>query len=166
MATKPAALLLQKQMMDIAKNASESFSVGLIDDDIYKWEVFINGPGGTPYEGGFFKAKLEFSDDFPMKPPKMRFISKMWHPNIHHNGAVCISILHEGEDTTGYEQPGERWSPVQTVETILISVISMLADPNDQSPANVDAAIQFRDNNAEFKKEVRKTVRKSIDDLT
>lgn len=68
--------------------------------------------------------------------------------HVHHfttvekNGDVCISILHEpGEDKWGYEKPEERWLPIHTVETILISVISMLADPNDESPANVDAAV-------------------------
>lgn len=55
---------------------------------------------------------------------------------------MCISILHEpGDDKWGYEKASERWLPVHTVETILISVISMLADPNDESPANVDAAV-------------------------
>lgn len=58
------------------------------------------------------------------------------------NGDVCISILHEpGEDKYGYEKPEERWLPIHTVETIMISVISMLADPNGDSPANVDAAV-------------------------
>jgi ubiquitin-conjugating enzyme E2 G1 len=57
---------------------------------------------------------------------------------------VCISILHEpGDDKWGYEKASERWLPVHTVETILISVISMLADPNDESPANVDAAVSI-----------------------
>ena len=61
---------------------------------------------------------------------------------VDKNGEVCISILHEpGEDKWGYEKPEERWLPVHTVETILLSVISMLADPNDESPANVDAAV-------------------------
>lgn len=60
------------------------------------------------------------------------------------SGDVCISILHDpGEDKWGYERPEERWTPVHTVETIIVSVISMLADPNEQSPANVDAAVCF-----------------------
>lgn len=60
------------------------------------------------------------------------------------NGDVCISILHEpGEDRFGYEKPEERWLPIHTVETIMISVISMLADPNSDSPANVDAAVSL-----------------------
>lgn len=63
---------------------------------------------------------------------------------VDKNGDVCISILHEpGDDKFGYEKASERWLPVHTVETILISVISMLADPNDESPANVDAAVSF-----------------------
>ena len=63
---------------------------------------------------------------------------------MHHNGDVCISILHEpGEDRFGYEDSSERWLPVHTVETIMLSVISMLSDPNDESPANLDAAVSF-----------------------
>ena len=63
---------------------------------------------------------------------------------VEKNGDVCISILHEpGEDKWGYEKAEERWLPIHTVETILISVISMLADPNDESPANVDAAVSY-----------------------
>lgn len=74
----------------------------------------------------------------------MKFITEIWHPNIDRNGDVCISILHEpGDDKWGYEKASERWLPVHTVETILISVISMLADPNDESPANVDAAVSI-----------------------
>ena len=61
---------------------------------------------------------------------------------VHENGEVCISILHEpGEDKFGYETASERWLPIHTVESILISVISMITDPNDESPANVDAAV-------------------------
>ena len=61
---------------------------------------------------------------------------------VHKDGEVCISILHEpGEDKYGYEKASERWLPIHTVETILMSVISMISDPNDESPANVDAAV-------------------------
>ncbi|GCB70828.1 hypothetical protein scyTo_0010865, partial [Scyliorhinus torazame] len=75
---------------------------------------------------------------------------------VDKNGEVCISILHEpGEDKYGYEKPEERWLPIHTVETILISVISMLADPNGDSPANVDAAKEWReDRNGEFKRKL------------
>ncbi|KAJ7308916.1 hypothetical protein JRQ81_008193 [Phrynocephalus forsythii] len=138
-----SALLLRRQLAELNKNPVEGFSAGLIDDnDLYRWEVLIIGPPDTLYEGGVFKAHLTFPKDYPLRPPKMRFITEIWHPNVDKNGDVCISILHEpGEDKYGYEKPEERWLPIHTVETIMISVISMLADPNGDSPANVDAAI-------------------------
>lgn len=67
---------------------------------------------------------------------------QMYHPNVYDDGTVCISILHApGEDKWGYEKASERWLPVHTVESILVSVISMLSSPNDESPANIDAAV-------------------------
>ncbi len=84
---------------------------------------------------------------------------------VYPNGTVCISILHPPEeDKYGYEHLNERWSPVQTPETILISVISMLSDPNDESPADPDAALLWRDNRKEFGRRVRKCVRTSLGD--
>jgi len=158
-----SALLLKKQLAELKKKPVEGFSAGLAnDDDIYKWEVLIIGPPDTPFEGGFFKAALDFPREYPLRPPKMRFVTDIWHPNIDKDGNVCISILHEpGDDKWGYEKANERWLPIHTVESIMISVISMLADPNDESPANVDAAKQWRENYAEFKKRVAQCVRKS-----
>nr|XP_035934305.1 ubiquitin-conjugating enzyme E2 G1 isoform X1 [Halichoerus grypus]XP_035934307.1 ubiquitin-conjugating enzyme E2 G1 isoform X1 [Halichoerus grypus] len=151
-------------LLELNKNPVEGFSAGLIDDnDLYRWEVLIIGPPDTLYEGGVFKAHLTFPKDYPLRPPKMKFITEIWHPNVDKNGDVCISILHEpGEDKYGYEKPEERWLPIHTVETIMISVISMLADPNGDSPANVDAAKEWReDRNGEFKRKVARCVRKS-----
>lgn len=116
-------------------------------------------------------------------PPKMKFETPIFHPNstfpspsctpmppasltrrpVYPNGEVCISILHPPEeDKYGYESAAERWSPVQTPETILLSVISMLSSPNDESPANVEAARLWREDPAEFKRRVRKCVRESL----
>ena len=82
---------------------------------------------------------------------------------VYPNGQVCISILHPpGEDPNHYEQATERWSPVQSVEKILLSVISMLAEPNDESPANLDAAKMWRTDREEYKRRVRKTVEQSL----
>lgn len=68
----------------------------------------------------------------------------MYHPNVYDDGTVCISILHApGEDKWGYEKASERWLPIHTVESILVSVISMLSSPNDESPANLDAAVCY-----------------------
>ncbi|XP_064392538.1 ubiquitin-conjugating enzyme E2 G1-like [Halichondria panicea] len=162
------ALLLRRQLIELSKKPVEGFSAGLVDDDdLYQWEVLIMGPQDTYYEGGYFKAHLIFPKEYPQRPPKMKFITEIWHPNVEKNGDVCISILHEpGEDKWGYEKPEERWLPIHTVETIAISVISMLADPNDESPANVDAAKEWREQyTTTFKKKVMKCVRKSQDSL-
>jgi ubiquitin-conjugating enzyme E2 G1 len=107
-----------------------------------------------------------------MSPPTLTFTPLIpFHPNIYstgeHAGQVCISILHEpGEDKYGYESSSERWSPAQTPETILVSVLSLFADPNDESPANVDAGRLLRafrnGESKEFRTRVRKCVRASL----
>ena len=158
-----AALILQKQLKDLAKHPVDGFSAGLGDEgDIFKWHIFIMGATDTIFEGGMFNATLEFPDDYPNMPPTMRFISEMWHPNIYKDGKVCISILHPpGDDKYGYEDSGERWLPIHSVESILLSVISMLSSPNCDSPANVEAGKEYRENKKLFKKKVKRCVRKS-----
>jgi len=156
--------LLRRQLNELAKNPVEFFSVGLADENsVYDWELLLIGPDETIFEGGFFKARLVFPSDFPNMPPTMTFISEMWHPNVYEDGRVCISILHPpGEDAmNSQESADERWRPILGVEQILLSVISMLSDPNDESPANLDAAVMWRNDRAAFKKRVRQTVRKS-----
>ena len=96
-------------------------------------------------------------------PPTMTFVSDMWHPNVYEDGRVCISILHPPgtDELNSQETADERWRPILGVEQILVSVISMLSDPNDQSPANLDAAVMWRNDRPAFKKKVRQVVRKS-----
>lgn len=149
--------------IDLTRNPVEGFSAGLVDENnIYEWEVMIMGPADTLFEGGVFRARLSFPFNYPVMPPTLRFISEMWHPNVYPDGTVCISILHEpGEDKYGYERPEERWLPVHTVETIMLSVISMLSSPNLESPANPDAARDMREHPDIFKKKVQRVVRLS-----
>ncbi|RVE63591.1 hypothetical protein OJAV_G00137760 [Oryzias javanicus] len=86
--TEPqSALLLRRQLAELNKNPVEGFSAGLIEDsDLYRWEVLIIGPPDTLYEGGVFKAHLTFPKDYPLRPPKMKFITDIWHPNVDKNG--------------------------------------------------------------------------------
>jgi len=162
-----SGILLAKQLKLMqTSDHIEGISVGLVDDgNLFEWEVMLMiSDDCRLYGGGFFKAKLSFPKDYPHAPPKMKFETPIWHPNIYESGEVCISILHPPEeDSTGYESANERWSPVQTPSTILLSVISMLSSPNDESPANVEAAKQWREDPAAFKKKVRKCVRDSLD---
>ncbi|KAL5082491.1 hypothetical protein RYX36_010912 [Vicia faba] len=116
----------------------------------------------TCSEGGFFNAIMSFPPNYPNSPPSVKFTSEIWHPNVYPDGRVCISILHPpGDDPNGYELASERWTPVHTVESIVLSIISMLSGPNDESPANVEAAKEWRDRRDDFKKKVSRCVRKS-----
>lgn len=93
----------------------------------------------------------------------MKFTCEMFHPNVYKDGTVCISILHSpGDDPNQYEDASERWSPIQSVEKILISVMSMLAEPNDESGANIDASKVWRDNKQEYARRVRQCARKVL----
>uniref|UniRef100_A0A7S0RVI5 E2 ubiquitin-conjugating enzyme n=1 Tax=Pyramimonas obovata TaxID=1411642 RepID=A0A7S0RVI5_9CHLO len=163
MAEAQGVLLLQKQLKDLSRNPVEGFSAGLVDDsNVFEWVVSIIGPPDTVYDGGFFSALMTFPQDYPNSPPTVRFTSEMWHPNVYPDGRVCISILHApGDDPSGYERACERWSPIHTVETIMLSIISMLSSPNSDSPANIDAAKEWRENRDEYKRKVARCVRKS-----
>lgn len=109
----------------------------------------------------------------------MRFVTKMWHPNskfinlinalyiVYPDGKVCISILHPPgtDEYNNQETADERWRPILGVESIILSVISMLNDPNISSPANIDAAVEYRDNYDSYKKKVRKLTIQSVESL-
>lgn len=146
------------------KDPPDGIAAGPINEEnFFEWEAVILGPEGTPYEGGVFCAKLKFPTDYPLSPPKMQFTSEIFHPNIYPDGQVCISILHApGNDPLGYESSSERWSPVQSIEKVLLSVISMLAEPNDESGANIDAAKMWREDRKQFCKIADLLVRKSL----
>ena len=164
--TTVARELLKKQLIELSRSETPNFSVGLDDDsDFFKWRVCIEGPMDTLYEGGLFVATLQFPGDFPNAPPKMKFESEMWHPNIYKDGTVCISILHPpGTDRFNeQESADERWRPILGVEGILVSVLSMLLDPNLSSPANLDAANQYKEDPVGWKKRVRRLARKTVE---
>lgn len=164
-ATPPsqASLLLQKQLKDLCRNPIEGFSAGLVDEsNMFEWSVTIMGPPGSLYDEGYFNAIISFPKDYPVSPPAVKFTSEIWHPNVYPDGKVCMSILHPpGDDPYGYEHATERWNPLHTVESIVLSIISMLSSPNDESPANVDAAKEWRDQRDQFKKRVKRCVRMS-----
>ncbi|KAK8036174.1 ubiquitin-conjugating enzyme, partial [Apiospora rasikravindrae] len=153
------------------------------EDDLLQWEALIQGPEGTPFEGGIFPAELKFPKDYPLAPPTMKFLGEIFHPNGMLRDASArhlllpylssISLIPQrpclhlhpappGDDPNHYEHASERWSPIQSVEKILISVMSMLAEPNDESPANVEAAKMWRDRRAEYEQKVKDGVRRML----
>jgi ubiquitin-conjugating enzyme E2 G2 len=164
MSGKLAIKRLMSEYKELTVNPPEGLHAGPIDESNYfEWEALITGPSDTPFEDGIFCANLSFPKDYPLSPPKMKFTTKIYHPNVYEDGTVCISILHPpGKDPNGYEDASERWSPVQSVEKILLSVVSMLAEPNVESPASVDAAKMYRTDRARFNQIVRDCVRLSL----
>ncbi|KAH8900277.1 ubiquitin-conjugating enzyme [Thozetella sp. PMI_491] len=166
-----AGSLLSRQLKAMQSDKDiPGISCGLVrDSNIFEWEVMLMiNDDCKYYGGGNFRAHLVFPPSYPLMPPKLTFQDPIpFHPNIYPSGDLCISILHPPEeDKYGYEAASERWSPVQTPETILMSVISLFEDPNEESPANVEAARLLREEregkNKEFRKRCRKCVRESL----
>lgn len=141
---------------------------GLVDDDVFRWKVMLEGPEDTLFEGGFFPCSLTFPPDYPNSPPEMTFNTPgFWHPNVYPTGKVCISILHAPtEDQYNTQEPvSEKWRPILGIEQVLLSVVSMLSEPNISSPANVEAAKMYRDDPDAYKRRIKEVVRRSQDAL-
>lgn len=161
---------LQKQYKELTQRPLGGFRVELVDSDIFTWTVWFSGPKGSLYEGGQYRAQLRFPQEFPFKPPEMRIVSDFWHPNVYPDGRVCISILHPpGEDEmNSLETAQMRWTPVQSVEKILVSVVSLLSDPDSSdagAPANVDALVMYRKQRPQYIRRCRELAEKSVSEL-
>jgi ubiquitin-protein ligase len=117
------------------------------DNNIYEMSAEVKGPEDTVYSSGLFKLSIKVPEDYPIKPPSIRFLKPVFHPNIYRDGKICLDVLLN------------EWSPVQNIRTILISIRSLLADPNPNSPANRDAAtLYLKDINA-FNKRVLESLK-------
>lgn len=139
----------------------------LKDDDIFNWKVaiIVINPDSL-YYGGYFLASMKFPSNYPYSPPSFQFTRPLYHPNIYADGKLCISILHApGDDEMSGELAAERWSPAQRVESVLLSIISLLDDAETASPANVDAGVMLRNDLDGFKKRVKEDVEVSKKDI-
>ena len=168
MKTAFSSLRLAKELKALQKNPDLGFSVGLKNEDnLYVWNICLEGPPDSIYSRGYYNAELTFPQTYPNDPPTMRFKTTMWHPNIYPDGNVCISILHpSGVDQFNPEEKCiEKWRPILGVEAILISVLSMLEDPNLSSPANTMAAKQYKEDYDGYKKRVKQLANKSIENM-
>lgn len=142
-------------------------NIELNDGALFKWKIglMVVNPESA-FDGGYFKAEMTFTDNYPYKPPTFKFLRPIFHPNIYPDGKVCISILHEpGEDIQSGEQAEERWSPLQGVESVLRSVLLLLDDPEIASPANVDAGVMYRDKKADYNAKAKDAVEASKKDI-
>lgn len=141
--------------------------IDLNNDNVFNWTIglIVLNPDSL-YYGGYFRAIMTFPKNYPYSPPEFRFARPLYHPNIYEDGKICISILHApGEDEMSGELASERWSPAQRVESVLISILSLLDDAEISSPANVDASVMLRKNPENYKQIVRQCVERSRSDI-
>lgn len=129
---------ITKELADITKNPPTEISAGPKGEDMFKWQGMIMGPKGTPYEGGVFFLNIEFPQEYPFKPPKVKFTQPVYHPNINKEGGICLDILKD------------NWSPALTVPKVLLSISSLLTEPNPSDPLSPEVAQMYTQNRTKF----------------
>ncbi|ORM41860.1 Ubiquitin-conjugating enzyme E2 2 [Babesia sp. Xinjiang] len=136
----------RRLLLDLRKLQQErpdSLCASPLNGDIFVWKAVILGPDNTEWEGGIFTLALKFTNEYPHRPPTVKFTTKIFHPNVYQDGSICLDIL------------DKEWSPVFDVSAILTSIQSLLTDPNNQSPANKEAAILYTEYRSEYVRKVR-----------
>ncbi|GMM50851.1 E2 ubiquitin-conjugating protein [Starmerella bacillaris] len=104
------------------------------EENLRYFDVSLEGPPGTPYEGGVFKLELFLPEDYPMTAPRLRFLTRIYHPNIDRLGRICLDVLKD------------HWSPAMQIRTILLSVQALLSSPNPDDPLANDVAAIWKEN--------------------
>jgi len=120
--------LLWTELVDLGKDPPANCSAGPVGDDMFHWQATIMGPDDSPYAGGVFFLDIHFPADYPFKPPKVHFTTRIYHCNINSNGGICLDILKD------------QWSPALTISKVLLSICSLLTDPNPDDPLVPDIA--------------------------
>lgn len=115
------------------------------------WNATIFGPDETAWEGGIFGLRITFGEHYPEKPPRVRFTTEVFHPNVYTDGTLCLDLLQD------------QWSPCHNVSSLLTSIQSLLTDPNPASPANPDAAQLYQGDRQAYNQKVRRLARKSLE---
>ncbi|MBN3279980.1 UB2E1 enzyme, partial [Polyodon spathula] len=132
-----SAKRIQKELADITLDPPPNCSAGPKGDNIYEWRSTILGPPGSVYEGGVFFLDITFTPDYPFKPPKVTFRTRIYHCNINSQGVICLDILKD------------NWSPALTIAKVLLSICSLLTDCNPADPLVGSIATQYMTNRAE-----------------
>ncbi|RMZ78040.1 hypothetical protein DV737_g4119, partial [Chaetothyriales sp. CBS 132003] len=125
-----------------------SCSAGPMGDDLFHWQATIMGPSDSPFQGGVFFLAIHFPTDYPFKPPKVNFTTRIYHPNINSNGSICLDILRD------------QWSPALTISKVLLSICSMLTDPNPDDPLVPEIAHVYKTDRERYEATAREWTRK------
>ena len=130
---------LQTELHRIQSDPPCNCSAGPVSDsDLFTWEAILFGPDKSPYAGGVFKLTIRFPSAYPMAPPNVTFNTKIYHPNINAAGGICLDILKD------------QWSPALTVSKVLLSICSLLNDPNPKDPLVPDIAHLYEKDRAKY----------------
>jgi ubiquitin-conjugating enzyme E2 A len=133
---------LTKEIIKLKEEEIEGVEI-ITTDNINLLKAVMEGPPDTPYEEFKYNLELKFGDSYPMKPPSVKFISPIYHPNVYRDGKICVDILQN------------EWTPAQNIRTVLLSIRSLLMDPNPRSPANRDAANMYVKNKELYNTKVK-----------
>ncbi|KAJ2886169.1 hypothetical protein H4R27_000828 [Coemansia aciculifera] len=132
-----SAKRIQKELAEISLDPPSNCSAGPKGDTLYEWVSTIVGPGDSPYSGGVFFLDIHFPQEYPFKPPKIIFRTRIYHCNINSQGQICLDILKD------------NWSPALTISKVLLSICSLLTDANPHDPLVHSIAQQLLNNRAE-----------------
>ncbi|KAL4296491.1 hypothetical protein GQ457_12G006860 [Hibiscus cannabinus] len=143
-----ASKRILKELKDLQKDPPTSCSAGPVAEDMFHWQATIMGPPDSPYAGGVFLVTIHFPPDYPFKPPKVAFRTKVFHPNINSNGSICLDILKE------------QWSPALTISKVLLSICSLLTDPNPDDPLVPEIAHMYKTDRNKYETTARSWTQK------
>lgn len=134
---------ITKETQRLLAEPVEGVSATPYEDNMRYFNVVIAGPVDSPYEGGVFRLELFLPQEYPMGPPKVRFLTKMYHPNIDRLGRICLDTLKD------------KWSPALTIRTVLISIQALLSAPNPDDPLDNTVADHWKTNEKEAVEKAR-----------
>uniref|UniRef100_A0A8D0ZXB4 UBC core domain-containing protein n=1 Tax=Sus scrofa TaxID=9823 RepID=A0A8D0ZXB4_PIG len=137
-----------KELNDLARDPPAQCSAGPVGDDMFHWQATIMGPNDSPYQGGVFFLTIHFPTDYPFKPPKVAFTTRIYHPNINSNGSICLDILRS------------QWSPALTISKVLLSICSLLCDPNPDDPLVPEIARIYKTDREKYNRIAREWTQK------
>ncbi|CAB4381644.1 unnamed protein product [Rhizophagus irregularis] len=138
---------LNKELYDIGCNLPSYISTGPIDNDLFHWQATIMGPSDSPYSGGIFFLDIKFPSDYPFRPPKVRFITRIYHPNINYNGSIYLDIL------------TDEWSPIFFISSVLLLICSLLTYPIPANSLDPDITNLFKNNRNRYEATAREWTR-------